>query len=270
MQLDRTHIAIRERPLPVIMDLALRVIAGHLGPLLLWLAAGVLPMVAFNVWLLGKFPTFDDADRIFGYLFVLTIFVAWQMPLATAGVTVYLGQAMFQQRPQVSRMLGDLARSAPQLILYQVLLRALVIPWLISWLYVFVSRAYLNEVILLERTPLRARRNGPISTTRRAWALHSGMWGDLLARWILTGLYGLALGISFYVSLTWLSEHLLADSSEETLTATILVHLVPWLVIGYVSVVRFLCYLDLRIRREGWEVELLMRAEAARRAKSWA
>jgi hypothetical protein len=37
-----------------------------------------------------------------------------------------------------------------------------------------------------------------------------------------------------------------------------------WLVVAFMSVVRFLNYLDLRIRHEGWEVELLMRAEALR------
>jgi hypothetical protein len=37
-----------------------------------------------------------------------------------------------------------------------------------------------------------------------------------------------------------------------------------WLVAGYLAVVRFLQYLDLRIRREGWEIELQLRAEAAR------
>jgi hypothetical protein len=37
-----------------------------------------------------------------------------------------------------------------------------------------------------------------------------------------------------------------------------------WLVLGYFAVVRYLGYLDLRIRREGWEVELLLRAERAR------
>ncbi|HBO43156.1 MAG TPA: hypothetical protein DD670_04320, partial [Planctomycetaceae bacterium] len=35
-----------------------------------------------------------------------------------------------------------------------------------------------------------------------------------------------------------------------------------WLVVGFFTVVRFLGYLDLRIRREGWEVELVMRAES--------
>jgi hypothetical protein len=37
-----------------------------------------------------------------------------------------------------------------------------------------------------------------------------------------------------------------------------------WLVAGYFSVVRFLSYLDLRIRREGWEVELIVHAAAKR------
>ncbi len=37
-----------------------------------------------------------------------------------------------------------------------------------------------------------------------------------------------------------------------------------WLVMAYFTVVRFLSYLDQRIRAEGWEVELLLRAERAR------
>jgi hypothetical protein len=37
-----------------------------------------------------------------------------------------------------------------------------------------------------------------------------------------------------------------------------------WLVVAFLAVVRFLSYLDLRIRHEGWEVELLMRAESLR------
>jgi len=35
-----------------------------------------------------------------------------------------------------------------------------------------------------------------------------------------------------------------------------------WFATIYLTVVRFLCYLDLRIRREGWEVDLVLRAEA--------
>ncbi|MBC7852732.1 MAG: hypothetical protein IAF94_04780, partial [Pirellulaceae bacterium] len=43
-----------------------------------------------------------------------------------------------------------------------------------------------------------------------------------------------------------------------------------WVVVAFYSVVRYLDYLDLRIRYEGWEVELLMRAEATKMAgKAW-
>ena len=42
-----------------------------------------------------------------------------------------------------------------------------------------------------------------------------------------------------------------------------------WIVVGFFTVTRFLSYLDLRIRREGWEVELLMRAERDRLIRSW-
>ena len=37
-----------------------------------------------------------------------------------------------------------------------------------------------------------------------------------------------------------------------------------WTVAGFMAVVRFLSYMDLRIRNEGWEVELLLRAAAER------
>jgi hypothetical protein len=37
-----------------------------------------------------------------------------------------------------------------------------------------------------------------------------------------------------------------------------------WIVAGFFAVARYLSYLDLRIRREGWEVELQIRAEGDR------
>jgi hypothetical protein len=44
----------------------------------------------------------------------------------------------------------------------------------------------------------------------------------------------------------------------------IVVPIVFWSLGAYATVFRFLCYLDSRIALEGWEVELLMRAEASR------
>jgi hypothetical protein len=42
-----------------------------------------------------------------------------------------------------------------------------------------------------------------------------------------------------------------------------------WIVASFFSVVRFLSYLDRRIRNEGWEVELVLRAEAERLTRQY-
>ena len=43
--------------------------------------------------------------------------------------------------------------------------------------------------------------------------------------------------------------------------------LAVWLTVAFFTVVRFLSYLDLRIRREGWEVWLKLHSEADRLAR---
>jgi hypothetical protein len=62
----------------------------------------------------------------------------------------------------------------------------------------------------------------------------------------------------------FLRQRLFQSLSGDYWIGVIDVPLSLWLVVGFFSVVRYLCYLDLRIRREGWEIELKMRAEASR------
>ena len=66
-----------------------------------------------------------------------------------------------------------------------------------------------------------------------------------------------------YAGLLWRKKLLILLTTTVVLLAT-------WIVIGYFAVVRFLSYLDLRIRSEGWEVELAMRAEGSRIARQLA
>ena len=102
-----------------------------------------------------------------------------------------------------------------------------------------------------------------MSTGRRTRALHAGMQAEIFARWVMALAFGGVLFASLFLSLIVLHDSLLGGRWSWQATFFV-VPLVLWLVIGYFTVVRFLAYLDLRIRREGWEVELLMRAEAAR------
>jgi hypothetical protein len=268
MQLDRNRIVIRERGWLDVLDLALRVGRVYAWPLLLTLAIGIVPVMLFNAWLLAGLaePAFDEPAP-FWYMWWMLNLVLLEMPLATALATLFLGEAVFLERPSARSVIAAFFRSLPQLFWFQVLLRALFIPLVVTWFVPFSVFPYLNEVILLERNPLLSRRRGQMTTFRRSMALHGGSIGDLFARWLGSVAFGGMLFASFWLTMQALAGVLVSEWKWEGLTYTLYFPLALWLVVGYFTVARFLGYLDLRIRNEGWEVELMMRAEAARMSR---
>jgi hypothetical protein len=265
MQLDRNRIVIRERGWLDLLDLALRVIRVYAWPLIVTLAIGVVPLMLLNAWLLAGLaePHFDESFPA-DYLWYMLLLVVAETPLATSLATLYLGEAVFLERPGVRNLARGFFRALPQLILFQVLLRAAFIPLVVTWFVPFAVWPYLNEVILLERNPLRRRRRGRMTTFRRSMALHGGSIGDLFARWLASVAFGAMLFFALWLTMQCLAALLLGERNGEGLTYTLYYPLALWIVAGYFTVVRFLGYLDLRIRNEGWEVELMMRAEGAR------
>lgn len=269
MQLDKTRIAIRERSYLDILDLALTVLREHAGPLVLALAIGVLPAAILNYWLLSglvRENSFDWGDVV-RYLCLMALLVYCEMPFATAPITLYLGQALFVERPDTARMLKDFVATLPQMVFYQLLPRALCIPLAITIAVPFLGWPYLGEIILLERNPWRKRQPAGTSTLSRSGNMHSRGRGELFVRWLASLFVGTLLLVLVWQS-SWYLVRVLSGRSDEVLPQfTIWLPAAAWLVLGYLAVVRFLSYLDLRIRSEGWEVELLLRAEAARLAR---
>jgi hypothetical protein len=140
-------------------------------------------------------------------------------------------------------------------------------------------RPYINEIILLEKNPLFSKDPGRITIAKRSSHLHGPSSADLFVRWIVAAMIGLMfIGMALLtavIAMGVLVSRSLVEVEVETGWPTLNVGwfelqiLYPaclWLVVAYFSVARFLSYLDLRIRHEGWEVELLMRAEALRMA----
>lgn len=268
MQLDKTRIAIRERTFVDILDLSLRVIRWRAGMLAIALAVGIAPMFALNALLLAGHEEPDiELNFPLTYMVWLVVLVAWEIPLATAPATLCLGQAMFDDHLSPRRAVVDFLRSLPQLLWYQAVLRAVVL-FPPAWFWLFAARPYLNEVILLERTPFWQRTSLEPSTRRRCRTLHTGQSGDLFARWLGVVALGAILTASWWGSM-WMAGGTLVGQWEPVAAMfTHYFHLALWLVVGLFTVVRFLGYLDLRIRREGWEVELAMRAEGARLSRA--
>jgi hypothetical protein len=269
MQLDKTRVAIRERSFIDILDLALAVLREHAGPLCLAWLAGAVPAALFNYWLLSDWfvsNAFDYGD-LPTYVMYMSLLICWELPLATSPITLYLGQALFVERPEAARLAKDFLSSLPQMLLYQVFLRGVLIWMVITIPVVFVGWPYLSEIILLERNPWRKRSPVGTSTLTRSSNMHGRNRGELFSRWLGSLLLGALLVFIFWRS-AWFLVRVLAPQLEDVAPQfTVWLPAALWLVLGYFAVVRFLSYLDLRIRAEGWEVELLLRAEAARLAR---
>jgi len=275
LSLDQTRIAIRERGFLEILDLALCVIRGQPVSILLAWAAGVLPCLALNYWLLvGPFQLGDALtvsgedilagdESIYQYIAVLSALILFEIPLATAPLTLYLGEFMFQSLPRSRKIAGSFLQALPKLCVYHLLARAILTVFCIvpvSLLYIFLP--YVNEIVLLER-------NTWAKTRGRIMSYHGDNSGLIFSRFIGAFFFGVFLLVpSVWFSLLMIRNMFLAQWSWESLAweygLVVELPIALWLVAGYFTVVRFLSYLDFRIRREGWEVDLKLQAEAAR------
>lgn len=298
MQLDNTRIAVRERSPVELTDLTLHVLRAHAGPLLKAAALGIAPFLLLNYALLSWIPVLaseelvaEDYGANFRYYYDMLLLVFLQAPLALAPVTVYLGQAVFVARPPLRDILADLRASWPQLLWTQGIMR-LVIPGSLVMLLIADSeefnpgievgimvlialaagvqravRPFLPEIVLLEKNPLVAAGPDAITVRRRSARLHAGGagGGDHFSRWMTGGVVNFIL-VYMVFQLGLFFQGVLLNNWQYA-TAWMLYAAYPlalWSAAGFTATCRFLSYLDTRIRNEGWEVELLLRAEAAR------
>ena len=302
MQLDRTRIAIRERGLLETIDLALFVIREFAGPIIACALMAIVPLALINYALVGWMAPSDYDDEAFGFRFLwnMTVLIFLEAPLAGVFIVAYLGPAVFLEERTLRQVAGDVLRQTVPLLLSQGLLRGLLIAWglylvtsreeangfiegflmfvICAWSAAMRSfRPYINEIILLEKNPLLSRKGAAITVARRSSHLHGPYSGDLFVRWIGAAAVAVLLVCLVIYTAVLLQGVLISDwpflfsLEDEQLALNLdwfkLQVVYPaclWLVVAFFAVVRFLSYLDLRIRHEGWEVELLMRAEAMR------
>jgi hypothetical protein len=295
VQLDKTRIAIRERDLPELMDLSLQVMREFAKPLFLTFALGAVPLAIVNQFLIHWTGDIDYRDELpWNYLLWMSLLVFVEAPLASIFATAYLGEAMFHERPRIRDILRGVAQQWAGLLWCIVILRgpalaiflaAMLDPFeeTVSVYLVFMillavgagilraTRPYIAEIVLLEKNPLgwalsASRKSDPAKTTiaQRSAALQSASSGDLIGRWLGTAAAAFALVTAIQCTFWFATGVFLNDWSWGWVMTEVFAPLSMWLVACYLTVVRFLSYLDLRIRTEGWEVELRLRAEAAR------
>ncbi|NND96979.1 MAG: hypothetical protein HKN47_06585, partial [Pirellulaceae bacterium] len=126
------------------------------------------------------------------------------------------------------------------------------------------SRPFLPEILLLEQCPLRDSDPRVITAKRRAKSLHSPMNSELSGRFLSVSFILFWMFASTLYTMVWVRG---IATGYWDWGLVMLLGLFPaamWVVAGISVLIRLLNYLDTRIRLEGWEVELSVRAEAMR------
>ena len=299
MQLDRTLIAIHERSLLETLDLTLHVVRRYFWPLTVTFTIGALPLVIVNYLLIGwmmhveyreGFFYLEESQSIARFLWDMTALVFISAPLASIFATKFLGDAVFVERPSLWSVLTSVWKLCPRVIWCQLLVRGILASWLLlltigregdfqPGIEIFLLgglmcysalvrawRPFINEVVLLECNPLISGDDLVITIGKRSSHLHAPSSGDLFSRWV--GTCGIAILLTGTVFGTFLfcSGVFFNDWHPGPWMLSTFYPLSLWIIAWFMTVVRFLSYLDLRIRHEGWETELLLRAEAARMA----
>lgn len=256
MNIDRTTIVVRERRLPELYDLALLVIRRHFWALGLLALIGCGPFVIFNWWVLAGL-----GDEDWWSWYPCLLLVALEGPFATAPIAAFLGTALFDEHPRVGAALRQALGRWWALLLFG-LYRALL--GLFPLLLVLYP-PHAAEVCVLERQPLGAtwRRTNALRTVWSSeWVTHLLIAGPLLALGLMCMIDAVQMVASLLMHADLMGEdHALTPYIP---AASFAPHLATWVVMSYLAVVRFLSYIDLRTRREGWEIDLALRRAAAR------
>jgi hypothetical protein len=276
-----------------ILDLSLYVVRQFFVPLAQALFMGVIPLVIFNYvligWMTNSIFEMDDIYELpLRYIYCYTVLAFIEAPLATVLVTAYLGQAVFLERPSLRNVTIGVLRLTPRLIWSQLIVRGVALAWLFAWatnsegeenafevlLFILACgvgllralRPFMNEIVLLERNPVFSRDSRTMTIGKRSSLLHGAVGGDLFLQWMASAFVACSLFVAFGSAIYMIVATFTNDNRWGPVLSHVGVPLTVWLVAGFITVVRFLNYLDSRIRQEGWEVELRVRAEATRLA----
>lgn len=296
MQLDRTHVVVRLRTMSEIGDLALVMIRRYPGSCAAF-AAGASIWALANAILLGWIPIgeyqfgLEDEEafpEILRYVLWMAVLVVLQTPAAGVLMTSYLGQAVFEETPDRHAIVKETRRHVwrwlwvlgvkrfafPTMLLLILrwgtsgsLFWDATVPLVIlgTTMLVRAYRPFLPEILLLERCPLKADTEAAITVSKRSHSLHRPVSGDMSGRFLAISFVMVGMFLSLFYSLMFARGIITGLWNSLDLVVLLVIYpLSLWLVAGLSVLIRFLVYLDTRIRLEGWEVELAVQAEAIR------
>jgi hypothetical protein len=306
MQFDKTAVTISQRRLLDLIDLSLIVFRSYLSVIVLCALIGIAPFAVLNFIL--TFPLWEyeylamrSADftdplvyRVRFYIIQMAL-VFLQMPLALSGLTYFVGQAVFVEQQSIKHVFKSCWERWFQLayvlgfyrfalLCYLQLLFMFYNPELNLGLElgiclfllcgsVFVVRAarpFAPEILVLERTNLLKGKSSnatPSYALRNKW-LHSMQFSDNFGAHLLLSLIAMMGVACLSISLVLLAGVISKNWTWSEWVDLLGIPIACWIIAIWMTIIRFLLYMNTRIQTEGWEVELKFKAESERLAEA--
>lgn len=287
MDLANTEMTIRERTASQRLDMALRLTIRLWKGVLGYAALGIVPFLLLNGALIYTLDPYGNWEASFWQVtWVLVWFLTLQFsPMVMAPLIVYLGNALFRQPKTCRAILGEVLQRiwtqflihglfrlnaiwvAGAVVSYSSLSPEAFFAWVVfGSIFSFLlwgTRPYLDFIIYLERLPLSNSANKSATIGARSRSLHAFDAGRVSNDSLLALSFSFFLFYSVYAVALWLVYWLTFDTVTYQWFSWSVFAVSLWLVITLITVFRFLGYLDIRIRSEGWELELQVKREAA-------
>jgi hypothetical protein len=258
------RVALRERSGMQIMDLATTVLRAWWRPLLVPLIMGFLPFFLLNL-LIGNLMqeiilNENNTEEFFFVHYVLSMILIMETPWISAPVEIAMGGLVFNQRVTTRQIMGRIIRGLPKMILYQVIIRGLLTIIGITILAIPLVLGFVNEIVFLERVSWRRLYKRVKSLNANADQFAFSFAGAcFLVVFVASGWYALSVFLSVMEkSSIWLDSEFLIFSDWK-------LHLLAIAGIEFFAIARFLYYIDVRIRSEGWDLENQVRMIVAER-----
>lgn len=277
MDLSHPRIAIRERSMLEIFDLTLHVYRDHCWNILMLLAINGLPLAVLNALAVhgvtGRSESLPSEK-----LFAILLLTISQSQIGTLLITQYLGTATFAGKPTVESTIKDFFKVSKFWIWSHGIIR-MVVPILLVIgllpteaigfamlllmfaLLIRALRPFISEILILEQPP---RKKMPDTTVQqitlkqRTKDLHRG---DVLGGFFSASIIGGCLLITITSLFFHIDSAVGLNGNWDSSIHFVYWPLAAWLVASFLTVFRFLYYINTRIAQEGWEISLKLMAE---------
>ena len=286
MQFDQTSIAIRERSSFEVFDLAANVLVRHLQPIMVLLFLNAMPFVVLDYYLVGWMTDVSfSIDLSIAYYVAVIALMVGQAQLGTCLITIFMGRVMFLEEHSIWAVLKQFLKRLPYFLYSQGILRLALFAVLVAMitateeseeaylmaflglpaitfigLLVRAMRPFVPEVIYLEQTPLKSKSDLP-SLSQRSRNLHMLASASITMQSVLMLLFAPLLLFSIHSVFVMADSMFSIRANSDISLQPFYILISGWLVAGFFAVVRFLMYIDVRIRQEGWSVDLKFRSE---------